>query len=190
VSRREATFPAVAVVPFGTFIDGPGSVKIPITRGAGQAAHREVVEMSRARWFVVGFLLIAAVLGGSLNALGPFGDHPRIAYDQVFADYAARRIDHISQWRDQLEIVEVDGTVLRAVVPPGRDFASDFDVARHTYMNAFAYSRLPDPWLVVMTPWIPSLLALAAVLIWGTAVARSRRQASGIGPAGSPQAVG
>ena len=146
--------------------------------------------MPRARWLVVGFLMIAVVVGGSLNALGPFDDHPRIAYDQVFADYAARRIDHISQWRDQLEIVEVDGAVLRAVVPPERDFWSDFDEARHTYMNAFAYSRLSDAWLIVMTPWVLILLAVAAALIWVTAVVRNRRQASDIGLAGSPQAAG
>ena len=145
--------------------------------------------MPRLRWFVVGFLLIAAVVGGLLNARGPFGDHPPIAYEQVFADYAARRINQISQWRDQLEIVEVDGAVLRAVVPPDRDFTNDFAEARRTYMNAFAYSRLPDAWLGVMTPWVPFLLALAAVLILATAVARDRRQASGTGPARSPQAA-
>ncbi len=147
--------------------------------------------MPRARWFVVGFLVIAAIVGGLLNARGPFDDHPRIAYDQVFADYAARNIAQITQWRDQLEIVEVDGTVLRAVVPPDRDFTSDFAVARRTYMNAFAYSRLPDAWLGVMTPWVPFLLALAGVLIWATAFVRNRREASGTGPAaGSAQPAG
>lgn len=100
--------------------------------------------MPRARWFVVGFLVIAAVVGGMLNARGPFGDHPRIAYDQVFADYAARKVAQISQWRDQLEIVEVDGTVLRAAVPPDRDFTSDFAVARrtlHERLRLFAAAR-------------------------------------------------
>ena len=146
--------------------------------------------MPRARWFVVGFLVIAAVVGGMLNARGPFGDHPRIAYDQVFADYAARKVAQISQWRDQLEIVEVDGTVLRAAVPPDRDFTSDFAVARRTYMNAFAYSRLPDAWLGIMTPWLPFLVALAAVLIWATAIVRNRREALGTRPAGSARPAG
>jgi hypothetical protein len=148
------------------------------------------VEMPRARWFVVGFLVIAAIVGGLLNARGPFDDHPRIAYDQVFADYAARNIAQITQWRDQLEIVEADGTVHRAVVPPDRDFPSDFAVARRTHMNAFAYSRLPDAWLGVMTPWVPAVLALAALLIWITAIVRSRRMASGSDRAGSPQPAG
>jgi hypothetical protein len=180
----------VSVVPFGTLIDRERSAKMS-SGGRAEPPSEMGVEMPRAGWFVVGFLVIAVVVGGLLNARGPFGDHPRIAYDQVFADYAARNIAQITQWRDQLEIVEVDGTVHRAVVPPDRDFPSDFAVARRTYMNAFAYSRLPDPWLGMMTPWVPFLLALAAVLIWATAVARNRREASGARPAaGSAQPPG
>jgi hypothetical protein len=57
-------------------------------------------------------------------------------------------------------------------------------------MNAYWYTRLPDAWLVVMTPWVPFLLALAAVLIWVTAIARHWRQRSRTGPAASPQAAG
>ena len=146
--------------------------------------------MPRARWFVLAFLLAVAVVGGVLNSRGPFGDHPGIAYDQVFTDYAARKIERISQWRDQLEIVEIDGSVVRAVVPPDRDFERDFDEARRTHMNAFAYSRLPDAWLGLMTPWVPAVLALAALLIWITAIVRSRRMASGSGRTGSPQPAG
>jgi hypothetical protein len=146
--------------------------------------------MPRARWFVVGFLLVAAVVGGALNDRGPFGDHPRIAYDQVFVDYAAGRTDRISQWRDQLEIVEADGAVFRAVVPPDRDFASDFAAARRTHMVAFHYTRLPDAWLGVMTPWVPAVLVLAAALTWVAALARNRRAAAGSSPDGRPRLAG
>ncbi len=58
------------------------------------------------------------------------------------------------------------------------------------YMNAFAYSRLPDAWLGIMTPWLPFLVALAAVLIWATAIVRNRREALGTRPAGSARPAG
>jgi hypothetical protein len=145
--------------------------------------------MPRVRWFVVGFLLIAAVIGGVLNARGPFDDHPALVYDQFLADFQAGGIEQIVQWRDHLEVTE-QGTLLSVVVPADRDLPADLARARAAGGVGISYSRLPDAWLSVMTPWIPVLLSLAALLIWATAIMRSRRLALGSGKAGSPQPTG
>lgn len=142
--------------------------------------------MPRARWFVIGFLLVAAVLGGLLNARGPFDAHPAIAYDEFLADFQAGRVEQIVQWRSQLEVTE-GATLLSVVVPTDRDLPADLAHARVAGGVGISYARLPDAWLGVMTPWVPVMLALAAVLIWGSATLRNRRSASGSGPAGSPQ---
>lgn len=145
--------------------------------------------MPRARWFVVGFLLIAAVAGGLLNARGPFGSHPALAYDQFLADFQAGKVEQITQWRDQLEVNE-QGVLLLVVVPADRDLQSDLGQARVAGGVGLALASVPDAWLGAMTPWVPLLLALAAVLIWATAIARSRRAASGSAGPGSPQTAG
>jgi hypothetical protein len=141
------------------------------------------------RWFVVGFLVIAAVIGGVLHARGPFDTHPALSYDQFLADFQAGRVERIVQWRDQLEVTE-GTTLLSVVVPADRDLPGDLAQARFVGGVAIDRSRLPDAWLAVMTPWVPFLVALAAVLILVTAVVRSRRVAQGAGPAGSPQPAG
>src|SRR3990172_3541879 len=84
--------------------------------------------MPRARWFVVGFLLVAAVVGGVLNERGPFGAHSALAYDQFLADFQAGKVEQIVQWRDQLEVTE-QGAMLSVVVPPERDLRADLGQA-------------------------------------------------------------
>jgi hypothetical protein len=148
--------------------------------GAGHTAHQEAIEMPRARWFVVGFLLIAAVVGGLLNQRGPFDVHPALAYDQFLVDFQAGRVDQIVQWRDQLEVTD-QGALRSVVVPADRDLPADLGQARAAGGVGINYSGLPDEWLGRMTPWMPALLALAAVLIWVTAIVRSRRMTSGSG---------
>jgi hypothetical protein len=148
-----------------------------------------VVEMPRARWFVVGFLLIAAVVGGVLNARGPFDTHPALGYDQFLADFQAGKVEQIAQWRDQLEVTE-QGALRSVVVPADRDLQADLGRARVAGGVGISFVGVPDAWLGTMTPWIPLLLALAAVLIWATAIVRSRRVASRSASAGRPQTAG
>ena len=143
--------------------------------------------MPRARWFVVGFLLVAAVVGGVLNERGPFDAHPALAYDQFLADFQAGKVEQIVQWRDQLEVTE-QGAMLSVVVPPERDLRADLAQARRAGGVGISYAGLPDAWLGVMTPWVPFLIAVAAVLIWATAIARNRR--SGSSSTRSPQPAG
>lgn len=145
--------------------------------------------MPRARWFIVGFLLIAAVVGGMLNARGPFDAHPALAYDQFLADFQAGNVEQIVQWRDRLEVTE-QGALFSVGVPAERDLPADLAQARRAGGVAINFAVLPDAWLGVMTPWVPVVLALAAVLIWVTAIARNRRAASGSSPTGSPQPAG
>lgn len=145
--------------------------------------------MPRARWFVVGFLLIATVVGGLVNARGPFDAHPTLAYDQFIAAFQGGGVKRIVQWRDQLEVTE-QGALRSVVVPPERDLAADLAQSRWAGGVGINHATLPDAWLGVMTPWVPFLLALVALLIWVSAVARSRRAASGAGPPGSPQPAG
>ncbi len=137
--------------------------------------------MPRVGWFVVGFLLIAAVVGGWLNARGPFDTHPALAYDQFLADFGAGRVEQIVQWRDQLEVTE-QGALRSVVVPADRDLPADLSQARATGGVGITYAGLPDAWLGSMTPWIPGLMALAALLIWVTAIVRSRRSTTGSAP--------
>jgi hypothetical protein len=130
--------------------------------------------MPRARWFVVGYLLVAAVVGGVLNERGPFGAHPALAYDQFLADFQAGKVERIVQWRDQLEVTE-QGAMHSVVVPLERDLQADLGQARRASGVGISYTRLADQWLGLMTPWVPFLIAVAAILIWATAIARIRR---------------
>jgi hypothetical protein len=147
-----------------------------------------VVEMPRARWSVVGFLLIAAVVGALLNARGPFDSHPPLAYDRFLADFQAGKVVQIVQWRDRLEVI-AEGTLRSVVVPAERDLPGDLARARSAGGVGMSYSSLPDAWLGAVTPWIPLLLALGGSLIWATAIVRSRRAASGSNRVESPQAA-
>jgi peptidoglycan/LPS O-acetylase OafA/YrhL len=144
--------------------------------------------MPRARWFVIGFLLIAAVVGGLLNARGPFDPHQPLAYDQFLADFQAGQVGQISQWRDQLEVTD-QGALRSVVVPADHDLWSDIGQARWAGGVGISYAAIPDEWLGLMTPWVPLLLALGGFLLWVTAIARNRRLASGSGRAG-PQTAG
>lgn len=130
--------------------------------------------MARAWWFVIGFLLLAAVVGTVLNTRGPFDPHPTLAYDRFLADLAAGRVERIVQWRDQLEVTE-PAAQLSVTVPADRDLMADLAQASRAGGVGMDYARLPDAWLGVMTPWVPGLLAVAAALIWITAIARDRR---------------
>lgn len=130
--------------------------------------------MVRTRWFGVGFLVVAAVIGGSLNARGPFDGHPVLAYDEFLADFRAGNVQQIIQWRDQLELTE-QGNLLTVLVPAERDVEADLAQARWASGVGISYTLLPDAWLGTMTPWAPILIAVAAVLIWITAIARDRR---------------
>ncbi len=144
--------------------------------------------MLRARWFVVGFLLIAAVVGGLLTARGPFDAHPALTYEQFLADVQAGRVGQITQWRDQLEVTD-QGTLRSVLVPADRDVQSDLARASWAGGVGISYAGLPDDWLGALTPWVPLLLALAAALIWASAIVRNRRAASGSAAAGSPHAA-
>jgi len=151
---------------------------------AAAAAHRELTGMPRARWFVIGFLLVAVVGGALLNARGPFDAHPSIGYDRFVADVQAGKVDQIVWWRDQLEVTE-PAAVLSVVVPATRDLRSDLARAHVAGGVGTSYATLPDVWIGEMTPWIPALIALAAVLLWASVVVRARRSAAGAGLAGS-----
>jgi hypothetical protein len=140
--------------------------------------------MPRSRWLVIGFLLVAAAVGGLLNARGPFDAHPTLAYERFLADFEAGKVDQIVQWRDQLEVTE-QGALRSVTVPPDRDLEADLGQARVAGGVGLSYARLPDSWLVPLTPWVPLLLAFAAMLIWMSSIARSRKLASGTDPAGS-----
>lgn len=145
--------------------------------------------MPRSRSLIVGFLLIAAAVGGLLNARGPFDAHTDLAYDQFLTDFQAGNVEQIVQWRDRLEVTE-QGALFSVGVPAQRDLPADLAQARHAGGVAINFAVLPDAWLGVMTPWVPVVLALASVLIWVAAMARNRRAASESSPCGSPQPAG
>ena len=145
--------------------------------------------MPRSRWLLAGFLVVATVVSGLLNARGPFDAHPALAYDQFLADFQAGEVEQIVQWQDQLEVTEQHA--LRSVtVPPDRDLTADLALARVAGGVGLSYARLPDSWLIPMTPWVALLITLAAVVIWVTSVTRSRRLRPEAGPNGSAQPAG
>jgi hypothetical protein len=174
-------------VPVGTLLDRRDRAKI--AQGADQTAHREVAEMPRARWLLVAFLLVAAVVGGILNERGPFGAHPGLVYDQFLADFQAGNVDRIVQWRDRLEVTE-HGALFTVVMPVERDFPADLAQARRAGGVGISFGGVPDAWLGVMTPSVPIVIAVAAVLVWAPAVLRDWRRGSGSSAAGSPQPAG
>jgi hypothetical protein len=144
--------------------------------------------MLRARWFVVALLLVTGVVGGLLDARGPFDAHPALAYDQFLSDVEAGNVAQIVRWRDRLEVT--DQGVLRSVdVPADRDLQADLGQARVAGGVGLAYAGLPDAWLGAMTPWIPLLLLLAGTSIWVSAIVRGRHAAQRSADAGSPQSA-
>lgn len=134
--------------------------------------------MPRARWWVVAVLVLA--VGSALNERGPFAANEALAYDTFLTDFQAGKVERIVQWRDRLEVTE-EGGLFAVVVPPSRDLPLDLAQARLAGGVGISYSRLPDAWLGVMTPWGPLLLAAATALIWTWAVARRRVSALGRG---------
>jgi peptidoglycan/LPS O-acetylase OafA/YrhL len=158
---------------------------VKIVSGIQPRRPSKVAKMPRARWFVVGFLVVAAVVGALLNARGPFAAHQPLAYDQFLADFQAGRVEQIATWRDQLEVAD-QGTLRSVVVPANRDLPADLAAARAAGGVGLNYTALPDAWLTTMTPWIPVLLAVAALLIWVTAIVRNRRVMPGSSHTASP----
>ena len=145
--------------------------------------------MPRARWVVIGFVVVTALIGGVLNARGPFAPHPALAYPQFLADFEAGRVERIVQWQDRLEVTE-GGRHLAVVVPPEVDLHADLVQARRAGGVGISFGHIPDAWLGLLTPWIPVLIVLAAVLIWTTGIARNRRAPSAEDVARSPRTAG
>ena len=145
--------------------------------------------MPRARWFVLGFLLTAGLVGGVLNERGPFDGHPSLSYTQFLADFQAGDVGQISQWRDRLEVTEADQLLL-VTVPPDRDLTADLVRAKLAGNVGIIWAHVPDAWFYLFTPWVPFLILVAAALIWVTAIVRNRRVGSGSNATGSPQPAG
>ncbi len=128
----------------------------------------------RTRWIVIAFLLAAGFIGGVLNARGPFGDHPSLAYPQFLANFEAGRVERIVQWHDQLEVTE-GSQLLLVIVPAEADLVGDLARARLAGSVGISWAKIPDVWLSLYTPWVPGLILLAGSLIWIGALARNRR---------------
>jgi hypothetical protein len=141
--------------------------------------------MPRTRWLVIGALLVAAVMGTALEARGPFGAHPTVAYDQFLADVQAGKVDRIVQWRDRLEVTE-RGAPLSVIVPAERDLQADLAQARRAGGVGIDLAWMPDAWLGMMTPAVPVVLVLVACFVWLAAIVEDRRSTSGSGLAGEP----
>lgn len=130
--------------------------------------------MPRTRWIVIGFLLAVAIVGGVINARGPFAAHPSLTYAQFLSDVEAGHFGQIVQWRDQLEVT--DGTqLLLVVVPNDADLAGDLAQARESGGGGMSWATIPDQWLSLYTPWVPVLILLAGSLLWIGALVRDRR---------------
>lgn len=142
--------------------------------------------MPRARWFVIGFLVVAALVGGVLNQRGPFDQHPPLSYTQFLADVREGDVGQIVQWRDRLEVTEADQLLL-VTVPPDRDLTADLAQAKLAGNVGISWARIPDTWLSIHTPWVPFLILVAAALIWATAIARNRHASSGADSISRPQ---
>jgi hypothetical protein len=129
--------------------------------------------MPRARWLVIGVLLAVGIVGGAINARGPFEAHPSLSYAHFLADFEAGRVGQIAQWRDQLEVTE-GSALLGVVVPVTADFPLDLAPA-HRAGVAMNLAIIPDNWLGSYTPWIPALILIGGAVIWVSALVRVRR---------------
>jgi hypothetical protein len=139
--------------------------------------------MPRTGWLVIGAVLAVGILGGAINARGPFGAHPSLSYVQFLADFQAGHVGRIVQWRDQLEVA--DGSrLLLVVVPADADLGSDLALARRAGGVGISHETIPDDWLGSYAPWVPGLILAAGALIWVGALARARR-VSATGPVGA-----
>jgi hypothetical protein len=129
--------------------------------------------MPRTRWLVIGVLLAVGIVGGAINARGPFEAHPSLSYAQFLADFEAGRVGQIAQWRDQLEVTE-GSALLGVVVPVTADFPFGLAPA-HRAGVAVNLAIIPDNWLGSSTPWVPGLILVAGAVIWVSALVRARR---------------
>src|SRR5450759_1159094 len=100
-----------------------------VLRGGSDRPGSGVDRMPRARWLVIGALLAVGIVGGAINARGPFEAHPSLSYAQFLADFEAGRVGQIAQWRNQLEVTE-GSALLGVVVPVTADFPLDLAPAR------------------------------------------------------------
>lgn len=130
--------------------------------------------MPRTRWIVIAFLLTAGIIGGVMNARGPFADHPSLTYPQFLTDFEAGHVERIVQWHDRLEVTE-GSQLLLVVVPAEADLAVDLAKARAAGGVGISWATIPDGWLSLYTPWVPALILLAGSLIWIGALVRNRR---------------
>ena len=145
-----------------------------LLRGGVDRPGRGVDRMPRTRWLVIGALLAVGIVGGAINARGPFEAHASLSYAQFLADFEAGRVGQIAQWRDQLEVTE-GSELLRVVVPAAADFPFDLAQARRAGGVAMNLAIIPDNWLGSYTPWVPGLILVAGVVIWVSALVRVRR---------------
>jgi hypothetical protein len=145
--------------------------------------------MPRARWFVVGFLVAGALVGGVVNERGPFDEHPSLSYTQFLVDVQAGDVREIVQWRDRLEVTEA-GQLLTVIVPPENDAAAGLAQARLAGKGGINWVYIPDAWLSLFTPWVPFLILVAGMVIWVTAIARNRRDRSASNASRSPEPAG
>ena len=129
--------------------------------------------MPRTRWLVIGALLAVGIVGGAMNARGPFEAHASLSYAQFLADFEAGRVGQIAQWRNQLEVTE-GSALLGVVVPVTADFPLDLAPARRAGV-AMNLAIIPDNWLGSYTPWVPGLILVAGAVIWVSALVRARR---------------
>lgn len=130
--------------------------------------------MPPTRWLVIGFLLVVGIVGGVLNARGPFARHPSISYAQYLADVAAGRVEQVVQWRDQLEVTE-GAELFLVAVPPQADVPADLKQAAWNGGVGFNLEIIRDGWLSAYTPWVPLLILIAGASIWIGSLVRDRR---------------
>ena len=129
--------------------------------------------MLHGRRLLVAALIGFAFLGAAINAIGPFGAHPALAYPQFLADFEAGRVDRIVAWRDRLEVTEGPQAFL-VVVPEGSDLTLDLAQARAAGGVGSDWAVVSDDWVSTQTPWIPVLLLVAGLVLWLPALLRGR----------------
>jgi hypothetical protein len=140
------------------------------------AAGTEVA-VARRGWLVVLVALGAVILVGSLvSARGPFAGAPALAYDRFLADVRAGAVDEVTQWRDQLQVIEGDA-VWVVTVPSDRDLGADLAAAEAAGHGIPSRGSIADPWLGALTPWIAGLVLIVGLLVWVPAALAMRSPA-------------
>ncbi len=118
---------------------------------------------------IVGILIIGSVI----NAAGPFGAHPTLAYSRFLADFETGHVQQIVRWRDRLEVAKASELFL-VTVPDGADVALDLGQARVRGGVGINFATIPHNWLVPYTPLVPMLLLGGGLLLWLPAARRGR----------------